>query len=52
MSELYQSLSHSKWDVLRSLRTQATPESDFRPDTSPPGPDLPLARPTEGVPDS
>src|SRR5437667_6294 len=59
MSELYQSLSHSKWDCKyhvvfvpkRSFRTQTASESHFRASASATGCDLPRAGPAEGMPD-
>jgi hypothetical protein len=58
MSELYQSLSHSKWDckyhvVFVSCRvcTKTTKEGHLRPNTSATGNHFPLTGPTEGMPD-
>src|SRR5258708_2687297 len=52
MSELYQSLSHSKWDCKSCrFRAQATAQSNFREDASAAGTDFPCAGPAKGVPD-
>src|SRR5216683_2191895 len=57
MSELYQSLSHSKWDCkyhvvfVPKLCTKTTTEGHLRPNPSATGNYFPLASPTEGMPD-
>jgi len=54
MSELDQSLSHSKWDCKYHvvIRAQTTAENHLRPDPSPIGADLPLAGAAERMPDA
>src|SRR5689334_15773405 len=53
MSDVYQSLAHSKWDckVPRCLRAQAAEESDLWKYPPTTGPGFPRAGETEGVPD-
>src|SRR3984893_5048676 len=53
MSELYQSLSHSKWECKYHVVfvPQTTAQSDFRAKASAFGGDFPRPGPAEGVPD-
>src|SRR5437016_13822672 len=60
MTELYQSLSHSKWDCkyhvvpccIRCIRAQTAAESHLRSDTPTSGTDFPWAGAAKGMPDS
>src|SRR5580704_8888490 len=58
LSELYQSLSHSKWDckyhivfVPYCVRAQAAAKSDLRADAPSSGANFPCSGPAKGVPD-
>ena len=53
MSELYQSLSHAKWDCKYHVVfvPKPTKEGHLRPNTSATGNHFPLTSPTEGMPD-
>src|SRR5437870_8839025 len=57
MTELYQSLSHSKWDckyhvVPCCIRAQTAAKSHLRSDTPTSGTDFPWAGAAKGMPDS